>query len=266
MRGRRSRAATLEDITEARNRAAETISELAEHAVAIAREAGKNAASNGQARSRGLEPRARARRRHARGHRRASSRATDASAPRATRRASASPTRPDKLSTAIRPKKKTHRVRNLLIGAAVVGGIFALIQSPLRTKIQERLFGPPPEDDDLPQITLPDDDHEIEVSRRIRIDVSTRLIRSPSPLPMSSARPVVAEPTHASRPQPRPRRTHRPGDQCLTTAPIRDVPLRTVPQFSGPRQNFSGPRPSLSATTRGRRSARRLEWRFPPRR
>ena len=43
MRGRRSRAATLDDIAEARNRAAETITELAEHAVSIAREAGNAA-------------------------------------------------------------------------------------------------------------------------------------------------------------------------------------------------------------------------------
>ena len=40
-----------------------------------------------------------------------------------------------------------------------------LIQSPLRGKIQERLFGPPPsDDDDLPQITLPDDDRHIEIT------------------------------------------------------------------------------------------------------
>jgi hypothetical protein len=56
----------------------------------------------------------------------------------------------------------------------VIGGIFALVQSPLRSKLQERLFGPPPEDDDLPQITLPDDDHEIDVSHASghEIDVS----------------------------------------------------------------------------------------------
>lgn len=43
MLGRRSRAATLDDIAEARNRAADTISELAEHAVSLARDAGNAA-------------------------------------------------------------------------------------------------------------------------------------------------------------------------------------------------------------------------------
>ncbi len=137
MRGGRSRAATLDDIAEARNRAAETISELAEHAVSLARDAGNAARPTVEAGADRHRQRVRARRRCIR-----------------------------KAHSAIRPKKKTHKVRNLLIGAAVVGGIFALVQSPLRSKLQERLFGPPPEDDDLPQITLPDDDHEIEVEQR----------------------------------------------------------------------------------------------------
>ncbi|MBV8444964.1 MAG: hypothetical protein JOZ92_03505 [Candidatus Dormibacteraeota bacterium] len=38
-------------------------------------------------------------------------------------------------------------MRNLLIAAAVVGGVVALVQSPLRNKISERLFGPPPEEE-----------------------------------------------------------------------------------------------------------------------
>jgi hypothetical protein len=84
----------------------------------------------------------------------------------------------DKLSTAIRPKKKTHRVRNLLIGAAVIGGVFALVQSPLRGKIQERLFGPAPsDDDDLPQITLPDDDPHAE-DPHVEITDLTRATKS----------------------------------------------------------------------------------------
>src|SRR5580704_5254830 len=145
MRGRRSRAATLDDIAEARNRAADTISELAEHAVSLARDAGNAARPAVKLGAEGIGN--------------AFERAADASG---------------KLTNAIRPKRKTHRVRNVLIGAAVIGGIFALVQSPLRSKLQERLFGPPPEDDDLPQITLPDDDHEIDVSHASghEIDVS----------------------------------------------------------------------------------------------
>ena len=164
MRSRRSRAATLDDIAEARNRAADTISELAEHAVSLARDAGNAARPTMKLGAEGI------------GH--AFERAADASG---------------KLTGAIRPKKKTHKIRNLLIGAAVIGGIFALVQSPLRTKLQERLFGPPPEDDDLPQITLPDDDHDISVSNGTEIDVSHA--SDPEPAADVVGTPVAAEPS-----------------------------------------------------------------------
>ena len=128
MRGRRTRAATLErDIAEARSRAAETISELAEHAVTIAREAGQAARPTVQHGAEGLS--------HA--LERAASTLADTAehlanvkdgkvgaAGNAARERIADAS--ERLSTAIRPKKKTHRVRNLLIGAAVIGGIFAL--------------------------------------------------------------------------------------------------------------------------------------------
>jgi hypothetical protein len=199
MRGRRSRAATLDDISDARNRAAETISELAEHAVAIAREAGKNARPTVKHGAEGLSH--------------ALERAAGTLADTAEHLSSSSDGRINaardriadasgKVTSAIRPKRrKTHRVRNLLIGAAVIGGIFALVQSPLRGKIQERLFGPPPEDDDLPQITLPDDDHEIDISHGTEIDVSHA--SDPDTPPVAKAErdadvvgtPVVAEPT-----------------------------------------------------------------------
>jgi hypothetical protein len=174
MRGRRSRAATLDDIAEARNRAAETITELAEHAVSIAREAGNAARPTVKQGAEGLShalERAAGTLADTAEHLAGSSDRVGAASNAARERiADAS----GKLSTAIRPKRKTHRVRNVLIGAAVIGGIFALVQSPLRSKLQERLFGPPPEDDDLPQITLPDDDHEIDVSHASghEIDVS----------------------------------------------------------------------------------------------
>jgi hypothetical protein len=201
MRGRRSRAATLEDIAEARGRAADTISELAEHAVAIAREAGKNARPTVKHGAEGLShalERAAGTLADTAEHLSTDGRISAASNAARDRIADAS----GKLSTAIRPKKKTHRVRNLFIGAAVIGGIFALIQSPLRSKIQERLFGPPPEDDDLPQITLPDDDHEIDVSHASDIDVSHA--SDPPAAPTAEAEPdadvvgtpVVAESTH----------------------------------------------------------------------
>jgi hypothetical protein len=191
MRGRRSRAATLEEITEARSRAAETISELAEHAVAIAREAGKNVRPAVKQGAEGLShalERAAGTLAETAEHLSSDGRISAASNAARDRIADAS----DKLSTAIRPKKKTHRVRNLLIGAAVIGGIFALVQSPLRSKIQERLFGPPPEDDDLPQITLPDDDHEIDVSHASEPDA----VADAAPDADVVGTPVVAEPTH----------------------------------------------------------------------
>jgi hypothetical protein len=171
MRRGRSRAATLDDIADARARAADTISDLADHAVAIAREAGNAARptvkQGAEGLSRALE-RAAGTLAETAEHLANDGRVSAASNAARERIADAS----GKLSTAIRPKRKTHRVRNLVIGAAVIGGIFALVQSPLRSKIQERLFGPAPEDDDLPQITLPDDDHEIDVTHASDVDVS----------------------------------------------------------------------------------------------
>jgi hypothetical protein len=206
MLGRRSRAATLEDVAAARGRAAETISELAEHAVSIAREAGKNARPTvkhgAEGLSHALERAAGTLSETAEHLASGDGRIGAAGNAARDRIADAS----GKLSTAIRPKKKTHRIRNLLIGAAVIGGIFALIQSPLRSKIQERLFGPPPEDDDLPQITLPNDDREIDVSHASDPDVSPASDDASAPAadngPVTEAAadvvgtPVAAESTH----------------------------------------------------------------------
>ena len=60
------------------------------------------------------------------------------------------------LAVAVRPKKR-RRVRRLLVLGGVAAAIVALVRSPLRTKLADRLFGAPPEfDDDIPQsITLP---------------------------------------------------------------------------------------------------------------
>ncbi len=159
MRSRRSRVAVLD-----RGRAADTISDLADHAVTLARGAGTAALPTVQRGAEGLSQVLQTAATTLAGT--AENIATDSrvsAAGNAARERIADAS--GKLSTAIRPKKKTHRVRNLLIGAAVVGGVFALIQSPLRAKIQERLFGPPPsDDDDLPQITLPDDDRHVEIT------------------------------------------------------------------------------------------------------
>lgn len=60
------------------------------------------------------------------------------------------------LAVAVRPKRR-RRVRRVLVFGAIAAAIVALVKSPLRTKLADRLFGAPPEfDDDLPEsITLP---------------------------------------------------------------------------------------------------------------
>jgi hypothetical protein len=182
MRSRRSRAAVLD-----RGRAADTISDLADHAVTLARGAGSAALPTVQRGAEGLSQvfqSAAGTLADTAEHLAGDPRVGAASNAARVRIADVS----DKLSTAIRPKKKTHRVRNLLIGAAVIGGVFALIQSPLRGKIQERLFGPAPsDDDDLPQITLPDDPH-IEIT-----DLTRAAKADPDPATDVVGTPVVAE-------------------------------------------------------------------------
>jgi len=182
-----------------RGRAAETISELADHAVTLARGAGSAALPTVQRGAEGLSQvlqSAAGTLAETAEHLAGDARVTAAGNAARERIADAS----DKLSTAIRPKKKTHRVRNLLIGAAVVGGVFALIQSPLRTKIQERLFGPAPSDDEeLPQITLPDDDRHVEIT-----DLTRAAKAEPDPAADVVGTPVVAEPA------PRGGRSHGP--------------------------------------------------------
>jgi hypothetical protein len=55
-----------------------------------------------------------------------------------------------------RPKKR-RRFRRVLVIVLAGGGIVALVKSPLRSKLTDRLFGAPPDfDDDAPEsITLP---------------------------------------------------------------------------------------------------------------
>lgn len=184
MRSRRSKAAVLD-----RSRAADTISDLADHAVTLARGAGSVALPTVQRGAEGLSQvlqTAAGTLADTAEHLAADPKVAAASNAARDRIADVS----DKLSTAIRPKKKkTHRVRNLLIGAAVVGGVFALIQSPLRTKIQERLFGPAPsDDDDLPQITLPDDERHVEIT-----DLTKASKAEADPAADVVGTPVVAE-------------------------------------------------------------------------
>jgi len=190
MRSRRSRAAVLDP-----GRAADTISDLADHAVTIARGAGSAALPTVQRGAEGLSQvfqSAAGTLAETAEHLVGDNRVGAAGNAARERIADVS----DKLSTAIRPKKKkTHRVRNLLIGAAVIGGVFALVQSPLRGKIQERLFGPAPSgDDDLPQITLPDDDPHIEIT-----DLTSAAKADPDPATDVVGTPVVAEPAPRGR-------------------------------------------------------------------
>jgi len=179
MRSRRSRAALLD-----RGRAADTISELADHAVTLARGAGSAALPTVQRGAEGLSQVLQTA---------AGTLADTAEHLASDQKVNAARERiadvSGKLSTAVRPKKKTHRVRKLLIGAAIVGGVFALFQSPLSAKLQERLFGPGPSDDeDLPQITLPDDDSHVEIT-----DLTKAAKTERDPAADVVGTPVVAE-------------------------------------------------------------------------
>jgi len=61
----------------------------------------------------------------------------------------------ERFAGSIRPRQPRHRVRKLLVAIAVVGGIAALVQSPLRGKLAARLFGAQPDDEESTSITLP---------------------------------------------------------------------------------------------------------------
>ena len=156
MKGKKSRSALRDrDLSEVGSRAAETITELAEHALAAAKEVGHVASPalqhSAEGLSRALE---RAAESLAEGGeklaRTGELQAAEAATVARERLADAS----EKLADAIRPRKKHHRVRNVAIALVVVGGVVALVQSPLRAKLTQRLFGPPP-DDEPESITLP---------------------------------------------------------------------------------------------------------------
>jgi len=158
---RRSTGAVLNrELSEAGSRAAETITEFAERALSVAREAGQNASpALRTATHQSIEALSHAAERAAEVLSDTSDRlaqgelhASDATNAARARLAEAS----EKLAQAVRPKQKQkrHRVRRTLIGIAIVGGIVALVRSPVRNKITERLFGAPPEDEPG-SITLP---------------------------------------------------------------------------------------------------------------
>jgi hypothetical protein len=133
------------------------IHEIAEHALDAARDVRKHAGPalhhSAESLSRALEAAAAqfaiAAERFAEGGEQRASGATHAAR---ARLADAS----ERFAQSIRPKKKHHRVRNLLVAGAAIGGIVALVQSPLRAKLTARLFGPPP-DEEPPSITLPNE-------------------------------------------------------------------------------------------------------------
>jgi hypothetical protein len=60
------------------------------------------------------------------------------------------------LAVAVRPRKP-RRARRLVVLSAIAAAVVALVKSPLRSKLADRLFGAPPEfEDDTPEsITLP---------------------------------------------------------------------------------------------------------------
>jgi hypothetical protein len=71
----------------------------------------------------------------------------------------------ERFAQSIRPAPPRHRLRRVILAAALVGGIVALVQSPLRGKLTARLFGATVDEDDAPaSITLPSDTSPITVS------------------------------------------------------------------------------------------------------
>jgi len=148
MRSRRSRTAVLE----------RDIAQLAEHALDVARDAGHAAAPAIQSSAEGLThafEKATNTLLEAAGR---FAQSGDTSVAKATggareRLAGAA----ERFAQSIRPKPPAHRMRKLLFAVAVIGGIAALVQSPLRGKLIARLFGPPPDDDVPSSITLPND-------------------------------------------------------------------------------------------------------------
>jgi hypothetical protein len=157
--GRRSKTAKIErELSDAGGRAVDTISELAEHAVHAAREASRAAAPAVQ---HSAEAMAKAFEKAAETLSETGGKFARSEAGITARRRLADAS--EGFAQSIRPKKRHHRIRNLLIASAVIGGIVAFVQSPLRTKLTERLFGPSPEDEPE-SIQLPGSDSYSDTS------------------------------------------------------------------------------------------------------
>lgn len=151
--GRKKRTSRTEQLeaqaSEAGSRAVETITDLAEQAWALAREV-SHVASPAVQRSAESLARALERAADSKLAKAGEQQAAEVAMVARERLADAS----ERFAVAIRPKKEHHRVRNMMIGLAALGAVAALVGSPLRSKLTERLFGPPPEDEPE-SITLP---------------------------------------------------------------------------------------------------------------
>ena len=150
MKKRKSRTASIEKAaSDVGSRAVESIGDLAEQARALAREV-RHVASPAVQRSAESLARALERAADSKLARAGEQQAAEVALVARERIADAS----EKFADAIRPKKEHHRIRNTMIALGAVGAIAALVGSPLRSKLTERLFGPPPEDEPE-SITLP---------------------------------------------------------------------------------------------------------------
>lgn len=162
MLGRRSKTAVLEkEVSNAGSKAAETVSDLADRAVAAAGAAQRAATpvirSAAQTSAGSLSQAAgkaavvlsdTAEKLAVSG----SERAGEASIVARHKLADAS----EAVAGAVRPKKKRHRIRKLVFVSAILGGIYVLLaKTPLKTKIADLAFGPPVEDEEPEPITLP---------------------------------------------------------------------------------------------------------------
>lgn len=166
MLGRRSKSAVIErEVSNAGSRAAEVVgeaaSDFAERAVAVAQNAQRVATPVlRSAAEKSAETLSHAAERAAVVLADTAERLAETGEERAGQAAVAARTRladaSEALAQAVRPKRR-RRLRRFVAIGAIVAGLVALVRSPLRTKLTNRLFGAPPEfEDDAPEsITLP---------------------------------------------------------------------------------------------------------------
>jgi hypothetical protein len=142
-------------VSEGTSKAAETVGDVAERAATMAGQATERAALVAKVASKSATPALRGAAHTAAGTlSEAAERAAEILATAADRLASADAStaareriaeRAEALAAAIRPRRrKRHLFKKALFVSVIAGGVVALVKSPLKSKLADRLFGPPP--------------------------------------------------------------------------------------------------------------------------